>query len=106
MGKLINIDSNNFEKLVENGKGNAVVQFSATWCGPCRQLTPIVEKMAEDHDDVQFFKVDIDESPNLTAKFGIVSVPTLISFKDGEKADTMVGAGNATTIEQNLASVF
>ncbi|MFT4147972.1 MAG: thioredoxin [Micrococcaceae bacterium] len=104
---VINIDSNNFEKYVENSTGPAIVDFFATWCGPCKRVSPILDKMSDQHDGkVQFFKVDIDQNPDLTAKFGIISVPTLIGFKDGKQVETMVGGGNAAAIENKFSELF
>ncbi len=82
--KLTNDDD--FNKIIE--KGTWLVDFSATWCGPCRMLEPVLEEFSKDN---QVLQVDIDQFSELTSSFGIMSVPTLIVFKDGEKIVQDVG---------------
>ena len=83
MAKIIN--SNEFNNTVESGV--VVVDFFATWCGPCKMLAPVFEELT----DVNFVKVDIDQSMDLAQKFRIVSVPTMKIFKNGEEVDTLMG---------------
>lgn len=82
-----------FEAEVLGAKGTVMVDFGAEWCGPCKVLEPIMEKVAS---EVSFnvFKVDIDDCPNLAKKFGIRGVPTVIVFQDGKVAKTNVGLTN------------
>lgn len=87
MAKIIN--SQEFDNTIKNGV--VVVDFFATWCGPCKMLTPVVEELSGELDNVNFVKVDIDKSMDLAQKFRIVSVPTLKIFKNGEDVDTLVG---------------
>ena len=68
-----------------------LVDFWATWCGPCRMLAPTVEKIADENPDVKVCSVNVDEQPELAAKFGVMSIPTLIVFKDGKKKKQVVG---------------
>lgn len=82
--KLTNDDD--FNKVIE--KGTWLVDFSATWCGPCRMLEPVLEEFSKDN---QVLQVDIDQFSELTSSFGIMSMPTLIVFKDGEKIVQDVG---------------
>lgn len=82
--KLTNDDD--FNKVIE--KGTWLVDFSATWCGPCRMLEPVLEEFSKDN---QVLQVDIDQFSELTSSFGIMSVPTLIVFKDGNKVVQDVG---------------
>ena len=82
--KLTNDDD--FNKIIE--KGTWLVDFSATWCGPCRMLEPVLEEFSKDN---QVLQVDIDQFSELTSSFGIMSVPTLIVFKDGTKVVQDVG---------------
>lgn len=79
---LKHANESNFQEMT--GKGLVLVDFFATWCGPCRMLGPVLEDMANDRDSIDIVKVDIDESMNLARQFGIMSVPTLILFKDGK----------------------
>ena|SRR5688572_10132725 len=82
----------NFEQEVLNSSGPVLVDFTATWCGPCKRLAPIVDEIAEEvKGKVKVGKLDIDESPLTASKMGIRSVPTLIVFKDGKAAAQHLG---------------
>ena len=87
MAQILNND--NFNSSIENGV--CVVDFFATWCGPCKMLAPVFEELSEELTDVNFVKVDIDQSMDLAQKFRIVSVPTMKIFKNGEEVDTLMG---------------
>ena len=89
MAKIVNTGS--FRGAVEENKGEVVVDFFATWCGPCKMLAPVFESVSEELNDAKFVKVDIDESLELAQKFGISTVPTMMIFKDGKVVDTLVG---------------
>ena len=89
MVKHINQDE--FEKEVLNEEGVVVVDFFATWCGPCKMLAPVLDELEAEMGDVKFVKVDVDESPEVATRYGIQSIPTLKVFKDGENVDTVVG---------------
>lgn len=70
----------------------ALIDFSATWCGPCKMLAPVLEEVSEEMKDrVAFYNVDVDENPNLAEKFGITSIPALVLLNNGEKKDMQVG---------------
>ena len=75
----------------ETAKGKVLVDFFATWCGPCKMLAPIVEKVASEHEDITVLKIDVDEVPDVAAKYGIRSIPTLILFEDGKAVDMKLG---------------
>ncbi|AUN15053.1 thioredoxin [[Clostridium] sordellii] len=89
MAKIVN--TGNFRGAVEEDKGVVVVDFFATWCGPCKMLAPVFESVSEEVSDAKFVKVDIDESLELAQKFGISTVPTMMIFKDGKVVDKLVG---------------
>ena len=89
--ELKHINQNEFEKEVEKSQKPVIVDFYATWCGPCKMLSPILEEIAETEKDVKILKVDIDENMDLAQKFGIMSVPTLMLFKDGEEYGREIG---------------
>ena len=88
-------NESNFESEVLKSDVPVLVDFTATWCGPCKALAPIVEKIAEDfHGKVKVGKLDIDASPDITAKYSVRSVPTVIVFKGGKKDGQHVGLTN------------
>ena len=78
-----------FDNTIESGV--VVVDFFATWCGPCKMLSPVIDELSGELENVNFVKVDIDQSMDLAQKFKIVSVPTLKVFKNGEEVDTLMG---------------
>ncbi len=85
------ITKDNFEETIGSGKA-VIVDFFATWCGPCKALAPILEELsAEIPEDKQIVKLDIDENVDLARKYGVMSVPTLVLFKDGQPLAKMVG---------------
>ena len=84
------INSDNFEEKVTNTNGIVLVDFFAAWCGPCRMLTPVLEEVSEE-TDAKIYKVDIDKSEDLSRKFGIMVVPTMIIFKDGKEQEKFSG---------------
>ncbi|KAJ2924362.1 hypothetical protein H1R20_g12740, partial [Candolleomyces eurysporus] len=82
-----------FKRIISSGKP-VVIDFWATWCGPCRLISPIFEKMAADskHSGVEFYKVDVDKQEEISREVGIRAMPTFIYFKDGEKKGDLLGA--------------
>ena len=92
------IDQTQFDEV--KNSAFALVDFSATWCGPCKMLSPIVDELSEELTDVEFFNIDIDESEELTRELGIMAVPSLFLFKSGQKVAEAVGFQP----KQNLAS--
>lgn len=89
--ELMHLSQKDFEKEVVKSKKPVLVDFFATWCGPCKMLGPILEEVADETDALKIVKVDIDENMDLAQNFGIMSVPTLILFKDGEEFDRQIG---------------
>jgi thioredoxin 1 len=97
------LTSANFEEKALKVDKPALVDFFATWCGPCKRLAPILEELTgEVSDQAYVYKVDIDQSPDLAARYGVVSVPTLIVFRDGQPAAKMIGAQPKAAIMQML----
>jgi len=86
---VIDINDDNF--VSETSSGVTITDFWATWCGPCRMQSPVVETVSEKMDNVKFTKMDVDENPATAQEFGIMSIPTLLIKKDGEVVDKLVG---------------
>ncbi|MBE6144453.1 MAG: thioredoxin [Firmicutes bacterium] len=80
---IIHGNEDNFNELINSGE--VLVDFFATWCGPCRMLSPVLEELSSDRLDVKIVKIDVDECPNIARMFGVMSIPTLILFKDGKE---------------------
>ncbi|MBR3716191.1 MAG: thioredoxin [Clostridia bacterium] len=100
----ITITKENFEKEVLKSDIPVLVDFWATWCGPCRMLAPIIEEIAEDYDGkVKVGKINVDEEQELAVKFGIASIPTVLLFKDGEITDKSIGYKQKSHFEAMLA---
>lgn len=84
------LNQNTFNNAIANG--TALVDFYADWCGPCRMVSPIVDEIAEERSDITVGKVNVDDENALSMKYGVVSIPTLIVFKDGQEKTRIVGA--------------
>ena len=89
--KPIIIDKNNFEEIKQSDKP-ILIDFFANWCGPCKMLSPIIDEIAEERDDVIVGKVNVDSEPELAEKFGVFSIPTLVVLKDGKVLHQSAGA--------------
>lgn len=85
------ITNANFEQEVVQAKGTVLIDFWASWCGPCRMQAPILEAFALEHTDVKICKSNVDDNPDLAEKFNIMSIPTLLVFKDGKLVKSAVG---------------
>jgi thioredoxin 1 len=97
----------NFEELVLKADKPVVVDFWAEWCGPCRVIGPIVNDLAEDYKDKAIVgKVDVDNNPNIAARFGIRNIPTVLFFKNGVVADKQVGAVPKANFINKLEKLF
>jgi len=88
----IHIEEKNFHEEVIRSDKPVLVDFFATWCNPCRILGPIIDEIAEEREDVKVCKIDIDKEPALAARYGVVSIPTVLVFDNGDVVNKSVGA--------------
>lgn len=89
---VLHVTAESFESEVLNSEKTVLLDFWATWCGPCRMIAPILEEIAAEREDVKVCKIDVDEQGELAARFGIASIPTLIVMKNGQPVAKSVGA--------------
>ena len=89
---VININKNNFQAEVMRSDKPVLLDFWASWCGPCRMVSPIVDEIAAERSDIKVGKINVDEQPELAAQFGVMSIPTLVVMKNGSIANQAVGA--------------
>ncbi len=102
----VQITNENFESY-KNGELPLVVDFWATWCGPCRSIAPIIAELAGEYDGkIVVGKCDVEENNELAMKFGIRNIPTILFFKGGELADKFVGAASKTKIEEKFQALL
>ena len=99
---VINSNSDDFESVVLKSDKPVLVDFNATWCGPCKMMEPILEELSEENDEYKFVSVDVDESENLAREYGIFSIPCLIVFKNGSEVTRNVGFINKEELENLL----
>jgi thioredoxin 1 len=103
MGKALEITDANFGELVANSDKPVLVDFWAEWCGPCRMVGPVVERISQAYEGQAVVgKVDVDMNPETAMKFGIRSIPTLLFFKNGQLVDRVVGAASQVVLEDKL----
>lgn len=100
--QIVNITKANFQELVLNASKPVLLDFWAPWCGPCRMVGPIVEEIAADREDILVGKVNVDEEMDLAARFGVVSIPTLVVLKNGQIVSQAVGYRPRADIEAML----
>jgi thioredoxin len=104
---LPHLKSEEFEQEVLKSQTPAVVDFYADWCGPCRMVSPIIEQLSKEYDGkVKFAKLNTDENPDIAMKYGIMSIPTIMIFKNGQIASTVIGAGPASMYRQKIDAVL
>lgn len=100
--KIIELTADNFEEEVLNSKVPVLVDFWAEWCMPCRMMTPIVDDISEERDDIKVGKVNIDLQGELAMKYKVMSIPTFIVFENGKAVDKKVGAVSKDEIEEMI----
>ncbi len=107
MSELLQLNDGNFEDEIIKSTLPAMVDFWAPWCGPCRMVGPLVEELAKEYDGrFKVAKMNVDENPSTPGRYGIRSIPTLLLFKDGQLADTIVGAVGKAHIEEAMLKLM
>ena len=89
---VIHVNKNNFQEIVMNSDKPVLLDFWASWCGPCRMVSPILDEIAGEREDIKVCKVNVDEEPELAAQYGVMSIPTLMVVKNGEVVKQSAGA--------------
>ena len=103
MSKPVTISDSNFDQVVLQAEMPVLVDFWATWCGPCRMVAPVVEELAGEYDGrISFAKVEVDSNPQIASRYGIMSIPTLILFKDGKPVSNIVGFRPKAELKKSL----
>ena len=100
-----NVTDNNFETEVLKASEPVIVDFWAEWCGPCKALSPLIDELAGEKDNVKVVKVNIDEAPEAPTKYGVRGIPTVMVFKDGQVVDTRVGGMSKQQLSDWVDSV-
>lgn len=101
------VTDQNFAEDVLKAERPVLIDFWAPWCGPCNMVSPVVEKVADDYvDKMEFCKMNVDEAPETARSYGIMSIPTLMLFKNGEKVDEIIGAVPESSIKTMISTVL
>jgi thioredoxin 1 len=103
MSKPVEIKEAKFHETVLQAQTLVLVDFWAPWCGPCRMVAPIVDELANEYDGrVAFFKINVDDNPKIASQYGVMSIPTLILFKNGQPVSNIVGYRPKAELKKNL----
>ena len=106
MADLTNVTDTNFQAEVLESEQPVLVDFWAPWCGPCRVVAPVLEEIAAERQDLRIVKLNTDENPRTAGQYGVMSIPTMIVFKHGQAAKTIVGAYPKKRLEAELEPVL
>ena len=97
------LDNSNFKEFLSDNSGTVLVDFYAEWCGPCKMIAPIVEELSEELTGVTFAKINVDQAGEIAAAFNVMSIPTLIVFKDGKEYKRLIGYNTKENLISELA---
>ena len=89
--EILKVNSENFEEEVLNSKNTVLVDFYADWCGPCKIISPVIDQIAEENQDIKVVKVNVDNAQDLAMKYQVMSIPTLVVIKEGKEINRSVG---------------
>jgi len=104
---VIQMTDDRFEEVVLKSELPVMVDFGATWCGPCRKVEPIIEELSDEYEDKMIVvKCDVEECPGIAAKYGIMNIPTVLFFKGGQPVDKNVGAAPKKAFVEKLEKLF
>lgn len=107
MNKPVSINDSNFDQIVLQDNKPVLIDFWAAWCGPCRMMAPIVDELAEEYNGrIKFVKMDVDQNPKTPARYGIMSIPTLLIFKNGGPVSHIVGLRPKKELKRNLEAAL
>jgi thioredoxin 1 len=107
MNKVVEVDDSSFEAEVMQAEGLVLVDFSAAWCAPCKKLEPIVHDLAGDYDGrIKVVRVDVDQAQSVAARFGVMSVPTLLLMHNGAVKDQIIGLASKQALADRIDKVI
>jgi thioredoxin 1 len=102
--KIVQLSDATFDETINGADTPVVVDFWAEWCGPCKMIAPVLEEIASEHADrITVAKLNVDDNPSITMRYNVMSIPTLLVFKDGEQVKRLVGAKGKGQLLQDLA---
>jgi len=107
MSEDMNVTEQNFDEIIQKSQVPVLIDFWAEWCGPCKMLTPVIEELAAEYGEtVKIAKVNVDQQPNLAARYGIRSIPTIIIFRAGEIVEQLIGMQAKEALKAKLDSLL